>query len=99
MTTKSEPWYAVKCIFQANNKTSFEERILLVRAASFEDAELKARAEASDYLSNLPGVKLIGCVDIFHIFGNDISDCTEVYSIFYDSSLAPKKYIDKFYNR
>ena len=93
-----EQWYAVKAVFYHKSRGEYEERIILIRADDFEDAGRKAEKEAKEYTANLDEVQFIEWVDIFHIFGSDIQDKTEVYSKLTASPLSPHDFIKLKYN-
>jgi len=99
-----EPWYGVKCIFQMDIKARieganlYEERIVLIKAASFDEAILKAEKEAEEYTKRDDRITYLGFANAFHIFGNKIKNGSEVYSLIRESKLKPNKYLDKFYD-
>ena len=95
--------YSVKCLYQSkfysvDNKLLdvrplWEERIILIKAASIEDADLKceklAKTYESDYVNvdnQIVKVRLYAIIDIFAIF--DTSDRTniEIYSNIFDAT-------------
>jgi hypothetical protein len=100
----NEPWYAVKCLFlhkdlkRRNGKNNFEERILLVKALSFEEAIAKAENEAADYCKVLENVEYLNFCNAFHLFESRIKDKTEVYSLITASDLNKEEYIEKYHD-
>lgn len=99
-----EPWYAVKCIFlhndlkYRNGKNNFEERILLVKAISFEDAIEKAEKEALEYCEDLNDVEYLNFCNAYHIAESKIMDLTEIYSLITTSNLDKNEYIKRYYD-
>src|SRR5262245_40507098 len=98
-----EPWYGAKCIFLHTNTESlpvklYEERIILIKATSFDDAILRAEQEARTYAQNSGGCTYTGFFNIFHIFSEKIGDSTEVYSLMRSSDLGVEDYLDHFYD-
>lgn len=85
----NEPWYAAKALFHHKDAGKYEERIVLITASGFDEAEKRCAEEAEEYTSNLNNVDYVGCIDVFHLFDNSISDQTEVYSAMFSSKLSP----------
>jgi hypothetical protein len=99
---KSEPWYGAQMVFRhpsggSRTVDSYEERIVLIRADSEEEAITKAEVEASEYCHG-SDTEYTGFVRVFHIFEEAIRDKTEVFSIIRDSELSPKDYLDHFFD-
>lgn len=99
-----EPWYAVKCLFlhhdlkSRNGKNNFEERILLVKATSFDEAIEKAEKEALEYCGYLNDVEYLNFCNAYHIAESKILDLTEIYSLITTSDLDKNEYIKKYYD-
>lgn len=99
----NESWYAAKCILlhpetKHGMKQTYEERIVLLKAGSFDDAIKCAEKEARRYSRALDeGTKYIGFVHVFHLFDEDIGNGTEIFSCMQRSDLKPKEYLDRFY--
>ena len=97
-----EPWYAAKCIFlhaetNGGHKQMYEERIVLLRARSFDEAIGRAEKQAEGYCNDLDGCKYVGYVDVFHLTGGKLSDGAEIFSSMRRSDLKPKEYLNQFY--
>jgi len=98
----AEPWYAAKCIFRHAGLQSaakgyvYEERVLLIRAANFDDAQRKAEAEAKRYAKG--GIEYLGFMDVYHLSSESVSDSTEVYSLMRSSQLKPTDYLNQFHD-
>gem|GEM_PF-5624024 len=99
----SEPWYSARCVFllrPADHERldhAYEERVVLIRAESFEDAFAKAKAEAQDYIAEEPTSRLL-FVEVYHLFESRIGDKSEIFSLIRDSSLSAEDYVRKFFN-
>ena len=98
-----EPWYGAKCIFLHTNIESlpgrvYEERIILVKATSVDEAISQAEQEAQNYAQDSGGCTYTGFIDVFHIFSEQIGDSTEIYSLMRRSDLNVKDYLDHFYD-
>lgn len=95
-----EPWYAARCLFRHPGlpaelgETVYEERIVLVRADSFEGATRKSKEEALTYASE--GIEYLGFVELYHLFDADVGDGSEVFSLMRTSSLDSDAYIARF---
>lgn len=103
-TVKRMEWYGAKAIFMHSDlakngsSTVYEERIVVLRAQSLDQAITRAEAAAAKYVRGLKGCKYIGFVDVFHMYEARIEEGTEVFSLMRDSRLKPKQYLDRFYD-
>ncbi len=103
-TMEIKGWYGAKTLYEvksssieANNKL-YEERVVLIKAVSFEDAIRKAEEEAFDYANDDSGFVYLGFVNAFKLVDEKIRDKTEVFSLMRESNLKPKKYIDRYFD-
>ena len=96
--------YAAKCLYQArfystDNKLlddiipAWEERIILIKASSMEEADLKCEKIAKEYESEYTNVhnqivkvRLYSIVDIFATFDTNARTNIEVYSKMFDAT-------------
>jgi hypothetical protein len=96
--------YAVKCLYQsrfysADHKwlddviPAWEERIILIKASSMEEADLKSEKIAKEYESEYTNVhnqivkvRLYSIVDIFATFDTNVRTNIEVYSKMFDAT-------------
>ena len=96
-----EPWDSVRCIFRHRaaqvHPSTYEERIILLRAHDFDDALRRAEEEARGYAGSLEGVEYLECLDCYHLFEDVVGDGTEVFSLMRDSELGPRDYISRFF--
>ncbi len=97
-----ERWYSAQVIFlhsrtQHGPKQTYEERITLVRADSFDDAIERAEKEAEEYCRDLDGCKYVGYVNVFHIYDEKLREGTEIFSNMRKSELNSKEYLDLHY--
>ena len=98
-----EPWYGAKCVFLHTAIEScpgqvYEERVVLIRAASFEEAIRKAVEEAEEYAGDAEGCSYTGFVDVFHMYDERVDERTEVYSLMRRSELDVTRYLNHFYD-
>ena len=99
----NEPWYGAKCVFLHTQIDScpgqvYEERVILVRAESFDEAILCAERMAEEYSADLDGCSYTGFVDVFHLYDEEIGNGTEVYSLMRTSNLGKDDYLNSFYD-
>ena len=96
--------YALKCLYQSkfysldnqllNSEIPlWEERIILIKAASMEEADLKcekiAKTYEFDYVSvenQIVKVRLYAVIDIFAVFDTNAKTNIEVYSNMFDAT-------------
>ena len=97
-----EPWYAAKCVFRHTTLPAegggfvYEERVVLVHAASVDDAIATAEDEAQSYGND--GIEYLGFLDVYHLTAEALSDRSELYSLMRSSKLSPGEYLNAFYD-
>jgi len=97
--------YAVKCLYQAKFYSSdgklledaipsWEERVILIKASSIEDADKKCELFAKQYESEyiniynqIVKVRLYEVIDIFAVFDTSARTNIEVYSKMFDATV------------
>lgn len=89
----------MRCIFKHDHHTGilYEERIVLVKASSFDEAIERGEREAVDYVSTLGDVEYLGDAEAFHIAEQKVGDLTEVFSLMRESELDPNEYVATFF--
>jgi hypothetical protein len=90
-------WFGVRCIFQSRQQASYEERITVWKADSYDAAIRKAEFEATEY-AEANGLIYLGLAQGFWIFGNSIVEGTEVFSLLRVSDLKTEDYLETFYD-
>lgn len=99
----TEPWYGVRCVFQHGPSvgnpelTSYEERVVLLKADSLEQALVKAEREARQYAADV-NATYTGLAQAFHIAEDEITELSEVFSLVRDSRLAPEEYLNRHFD-
>jgi hypothetical protein len=91
-----EPWYGVRCLFRDSQNGHYEERTIIVQANSHDEAIEKAEKEASDYCKSIGDIEYQNYADTFHIFSENITDGTEVFSLIRKTQIAKDDYIDQY---
>lgn len=91
-------WFSARTVYEHDKPGDglFEERIVLLRAADFEEAMARAEAEAKSYAEAVSGT-FSGYVSVFELSEEQIGDGAEVFSLMRDSDLPADQYIDRFY--
>ncbi|MFD0591535.1 hypothetical protein ACFQZ4_02245 [Catellatospora coxensis] len=91
-------WFSVRCVvrFPAEQRSMFEERVTLWRAADFADAVERAEAEVREYAALLGG-EYTGLAQAYEIDGEP-GDGAEVFSLIRDSDLSTAAYLDAFFD-
>jgi hypothetical protein len=99
-----QEWYGAKTLYQIHSNTVeklnklYEERVIVLKASSFDDAIAEAEEEAKRYANDVSGITFLGYVNIFKLFSENIIDKTEVFSLMRESNLGPNKYIDRYFD-
>ena len=91
-------WFSARTVYEHDEPGDglFEERIVLIRAADFEEALARAEAEAAAYAEAV-GATYTGYVTVFEMVEETVGDGAEVFSLMRDSDLSAEDYIDRFY--
>jgi hypothetical protein len=103
MSGSSRDWYAVRCVFgEVGSETvdeqrdwTYEERITLWVADSFDAALSSAEAEAVQYAS-ANEVTYLGFAQVFQLSAPP-TEGAEVFSVLRSSDLGPNEYLGHFF--
>jgi hypothetical protein len=98
---QGEPWYGVRLVYRHTgfSQPTYEERVLLVRAASFDEAITKAEQLSKDYEGET--TTYVGYAMAFHVAdenGPCIGEGVEVFSLMRTSDLDVDAYLDRFHD-
>jgi hypothetical protein len=94
----SKDWYSVRSIFRSDTtedgkpRRAFEERVVLFRAESFDEALAKGEAEAKQYASDWPHPKILNRIVAFHIHDEDLREGDEVWSCIRDLDISDEEF-------
>jgi hypothetical protein len=96
-------WYSVRTIYRHDDVAAsahpvFEERVVLFRAESFDNAMSKAQQEAEAYGKGLKGVTFLGFFDCYELPDDTVGDGTEVFSLLRQSELPDDEYLTQFFD-
>jgi len=101
MTTERSGWYGVRCVFEHGpagpQGTSYEERVTLWRAGSFDDAIELAEEEARQYAGDLTDVSYLDLAQCYEL-GESPGHAAEVFSLIRESPMAANDYLDSFFD-
>jgi hypothetical protein len=98
MVDEPKLWFAARTVYEHDKPGDglFEERIILVRAAGFDEALARAEAEAATYAEQV-ACAFTGYVTVYEIAEEQLGDGVEVFSVMRDSDLSAEDYIDRFF--
>ena len=105
MTTHEhiQNWYSVRSIYRADMiedgkpRRAFEERVVLFRAASFEEALAKGEAEARRYAADWPNPKVFDHIVAFDIHDGELCEGDEVWSCIRNSEETDDEFKHRVY--
>jgi hypothetical protein len=102
-TSTADDWYAARAVFihdgvrpRRRRKRVYEERIVLIRAATEADAIRQAEVEAAEYAKAHDGVSYAGFLETFRLFGSRLGSGSEVFSLMRSSNLTPSRYVSRY---
>jgi len=99
----STDWYSVRSIYRRDTtedgkpRRSFEERVVLFRAESFEAALAKGEAEAKCYAADLSGGKMLDRVVAYHIHDDELREGDEIWSCIRDLDTTDEEFLRQVY--
>jgi hypothetical protein len=99
----SQDWYSVRSIFRSDltedgqPRRAFEERVVIFRAASLNEALAKGEAEAKRYASEWPLPKMLDHLVAFSLRTDDLNEGEEVWSTIRDLNLTDADYLQRIY--
>jgi hypothetical protein len=88
-------WFGVRCIV-AHPESSYEERITLWQADSFDEAVAMAEADAEAYAED-SGATFLGFAQAF-VMAEAPGHGSEVFCLERESELEPDEYLDAFFD-
>jgi len=77
---------------------TYEERIVLLRATSEDDAMRVAEADAAEYAAGLEGCTYTGFVDLYRLIETHVGHRAEVFSLMRSTDLDVQEYLDRFFD-
>ena len=99
----STAWYSVRSIYRRDTtedgkaRRSFEERVVLFRAESFESALAKGEAEAKRYAADLSGGRMLDRVVAYHIHEDELREGDEIWSCIRDLDTTDDELLRQVY--
>lgn len=96
-------WYSVRCVFQTPEEGgfSYEERVTLWRAESFDHAIGVTEAEASHYAEDvsceISRTKYVGLAQSYWLT-DELGHGAEVFSLIRSSTLTADAYLQRFFD-
>jgi len=99
MTMDGKIWFSARTVYEHDKPGDglFEERVVLLRAADFDEALERAEQEAAQY-SEAVGCAFTGYVTVYEMVEEELGDGAEVFSLMRDSDLSADDYVDRFYS-
>lgn len=99
MTGDDRIWFSARTVFEHDQPGDglFEERIVLLRAADFEEAHTRAEEEATRYAREA-SCSWTGYVSLFELPDETLADSVEVFSLMRDSELPADEYVEQFFD-
>lgn len=92
---EEQPWYAVRCLLKDESNTIYEERTILVRAASDHEAIEKAEKDALKHAKIL-NMEYQFYADSYHLSDENIGEYTEVFSLMRESDIDRDAYVNRY---
>ena len=98
-----QDWYSVRSIFRHDRivdgkpERLFEERVVIFRATSTEDALTKGRAEAQRYAEGETHPIMLDHIVAFGLLEEDLCEGEEVWSCLRESDNSDEQFLDRVY--
>ena len=104
MPSTTTAWYAARAVFlhksirpSRGKKRVFEERIVLLRAATEKAAIQEAEREARRYARTTSGVDYVSFVETFRLFESRLRSGSEVFSLMRSTTLTPSRFVSRYF--
>lgn len=105
MKRSVKDWYAARSVFRhgalkgtARRKHVYEERIVLLRAGSDNEAIKLAEREARRYAGLDAGITYLNYVETYHLFEASIRNGSEVFSLLRSSNRSADRFLSRYYD-
>lgn len=98
-----QQWYSVRSIFKLPASTDgqrpplFEERVVIFRATTPEEALAKARAEAKRYSEGETRPRMLDHMVVFSLWGEDLREGEEVWSCLRQLNVSDEEFLERVY--
>ena len=98
-----QAWFSVRSIFRSDltedgkPRRCFEERVVLFRASSSDEAIAKGEAEAKRYAEAWPHPKIIDRIVAFSIQDEELQEGDEVWSCVRDLDISDEEFLHRIY--
>src|SRR5260221_7294794 len=98
-----QQWYSVRTIFKVPGSTDgqrptlFEERVVVFRAASPEEALGKGRDEAKRYSEGENQPRMLAHIVAFSLWEEELSEGDEVWSCLRQLDVTDEEFLDRVY--
>jgi len=103
MTNMTQPWFSVRSIFKlpaspdGQRPPLFEERVVIFRAASPEQALEKGQAEAKRYSEGETQPRMLAHIVVFSIWEEELAEGEEVWSCLRRIQISDEEFLDRIY--
>lgn len=103
-TSQSPEWFAGRTcvrrtfVDEGVEKTAFEERIVVVKARTFDEADKKIWAEARDYVDADTAAELLPTSAIYCVQEPALEEGVEVWSVVREEALDPLAIEEKYHS-
>ena len=99
MSNDGKLWFSARSVFEHDKAGDglFEERIVLIRAEGFDEAQDRAEEEAVAY-ATAAGCSYTGYTSLFELAEESLGDGVEVFSLMRDSDLTADVYVEQFFD-
>jgi hypothetical protein len=105
MKAAIKDWYAARCLFRhgalkgtTRRKHVYEERIILLRAGSDNEAIKLAEREARKYARQDAGISYLNYAETYHLFEASIRSGAEVFSLLRSSNRSAVRFLSRYYD-
>ena len=103
MESSGKDWFAVRCIFEVYPKDretgesgTYEERVTVWQARSFDEAIADAEADADSYAETV-GSRFLGLSQAYQL-DEPVGHGAEVFSLMRDSALSAADYLRAYFD-
>ncbi len=95
MNNDDKTWYGIKYLVRDEENEFYEERTIILKANTSEEALDKGESHANEYCK-AAGLEYTGYIENFQLVDDTIGEFTEVYSVMRYSDEPRDSYIENF---
>ncbi|MER8073059.1 helix-turn-helix domain-containing protein [Streptomyces sp. NPDC094034] len=96
--SKNLKWFGARTVYYHNDLKTYEERVTMVQAGTFQNAVEQATDEAREYCEIVENADYLDFVQVYEMTMDKPESGSEVFSLMRDSDLGAQDYLSSFFD-